>query len=152
MAKTGTSAYPSEMWVDSNVLLRLITGDPPKQAEEAAQLAEYLDRGILTLRVPSIVFAELCWVLESFYGKHPTEIAKVLTQLTEVKGLEVEEKEIVLEALRDYDEQHVDYIDAYIAAKARHSKCPTVLTWNQKHFRRLQVGHVAPGEFLRSAE
>jgi len=146
------SVHPSEMWVDSNVLLRLITGDPPKQAEEVAQLAEYLDRGLVSLRVPAIVFAELCWVLESFYGKHPTEIAKVLEQLTEVKGLEIEEKEIVLEALRDFDEQHVDYIDAYIAAKARHSMCPTVLTWNQKHFRRLQVGHVTPGDVLRSGE
>ena len=63
------TGLPPEMWVDTNVLLRLITGDPPKLAKEAAELATYLDNGSLVLRVSSMVIAELCWVLESFYGK-----------------------------------------------------------------------------------
>lgn len=135
---------PLTVWADSNVLLRIITGDPPKMAEEVKELAHKVDQNQVVVKIPSIAIAECCWVLESLYGYNPPDIAQALTNIINAKGMGAEEKTLVLEALRDYDQQHVDYIDAYIAAKARASAHPYVVTWNQKHFARLRVKHGKP--------
>lgn len=135
---------PLTVWADTNVLLRIITGDPPKMVEEVRQLAQKVDQGQIVLKIPSIVIAECCWVLESLYGYNPPDIARSLTSIINAKGMDAEEKSLVLEALRDYDQQRVDYIDAYIAAKARSSSHPYVVTWNYKHFSRLRVKHNKP--------
>ncbi len=135
---------PLTVWSDTNVLLRIITGDPPKMVEEVKQLVQMVDQGQLVLKIPSIVIAECCWVLESLYGYNPPDIAQALINIINAKGMDMEEKSLVLEALRDYDQQHVDYIDAYIAAKARSSSHPYVVTWNHKHFSRLRVKHDKP--------
>ena len=135
---------PLTVWADSNVLLRIITGDPPKMAQEVRELTQKVDHNQVVLKIPAIVIAECCWVLESFYGYNPPDITQALTNIIHAKGMDVEEKPLVLEALRDYAQQHVDYIDAYIAAKARASNHPYVVTWNQKHFARLRVRYNKP--------
>lgn len=112
---------PIIVWADSNVLIRIITGDPPKMAEEVKELTRKVDQNQVVLKIASIVMAECCWVLESLYGYNPPDIARALTNIINAKGMDGEEKPIVLAALRDYDQQHVDYIDAYIAVKVRAS-------------------------------
>lgn len=61
-------------------------------------------------------------MLASFYEADLQEISDVLIKFTNSIGVETEEKSVVQQALRDYAEKNVDFIDAYIAAhaKARH--------------------------------
>jgi predicted nucleic acid-binding protein len=58
----------SAYWVDANVLLRLITNDPPELAERAASLVERAEQGEVILKVSSIVVAEVVWVLIAVPG------------------------------------------------------------------------------------
>ena len=50
------------MWVDANVVLRLLTGQPVAQAQAAAALMARADAGELRLRICPLVVAEVVWV------------------------------------------------------------------------------------------
>ena len=50
-------------FVDTNVLIRHLTGDPPEEAARATRYLETADE----LLLPDLILAEVAYVLESFY-------------------------------------------------------------------------------------
>ncbi len=52
----------SELWVDANVLLRLVTKEPNDLYQRASRLAEQAERREVTLRLSPLVVA-MVWVL-----------------------------------------------------------------------------------------
>lgn len=105
--------------VDANVLLRYLTRDPPDMAERAFKLLTTAERGKVRLVVVPITVAEAVWVLESFYGHERTEIARTLIEFLHSDGLEVPDLDVLTEALVLYEEEHLDFADALVAATAR---------------------------------
>ncbi len=121
MTESGT---PPHVWVDANVILRLLTGRPEPQARASAALMARADAGELRLRICPLVVAEVVWVLTFAYGVPCTEVADVLLSFLGSGGLIVEEGTLLAAALAQMAEQRVDFVDAYLAAKARHSRSP----------------------------
>lgn len=64
------------------------------------------------------------------------------------QGIKTEEKNSVLKALKNYAEQNVDFIDAWLAAHAEMTPAKNIVTWNKKHFKRLEVEFFSPEEIL----
>ena len=124
-------------WVDANVLLRFLTGDPPELAGPASGLLEEAERGGVPLRVHSVVVAETVWVLQSFYGYSKGEISGALTPLLEHPALRVEGAGTVIRALEAMASTNVDFADALLAATAR-SRGEGVASFD-KDFRKLDV-------------
>ena len=106
-------------WLDANVLLRFLTGSPPELAERAARLLQMAQRGEISLRVHSVVVAEVVWGLESFYGYSREEISGVLVPLLEQPALRLEGARTVIRALEAMAENNVDFVDALLAETAR---------------------------------
>ncbi len=115
---------PPIVWVDANVVLRLLTGQPKGQAQAAAALMARADAGELRLRLCPLVVAEVVWVLTSAYDVSRERVADVLTSFLASGGLVVEERMLLVAALAQMAEQRVDFFDAYLAAKARLSEAP----------------------------
>ncbi len=109
----------SDLWVDANVLLRLITGDPPKMAQRALRLVERAELGEVILRLSPLVVTEMVWVLGSFYQYPRTQIAEVLLPLVTARGVELEQAEQVVAALDRMATANVDFIDGFLAENAR---------------------------------
>lgn len=128
---------PPEVWVDANVVLRLLTGQPEGQARAAAALMARADAGELRLRLCPLVVAEVVWVLGSAYDVPREQIADVLTSFLVSGGLVVEEGMLLVAALAQMAEQRVDFVDAYLAVKAQLSGAP-VATFD-RDFDRLGV-------------
>ncbi|GGJ80375.1 putative nucleic acid-binding protein [Anoxybacillus voinovskiensis] len=135
-----------KLWIDTNVITRIITGDPKALAEEVGEMLQKVEAGELILRLTPLVIAECCWVLASFYEADPKDISDALLKFTNSIGVETEEKSVVQQALRDYAEKNVDFIDAYIAAHAKANPPEDVVTWD-KHFKRLDIRHDRPGNW-----
>lgn len=80
--------------VDSNVLLRLITGDDPHQEEVALALIDEHD-----VFVPLTVILETEWVLRSFYRWPRERIAVALAQLDAFDRIKLERADDMLWAV-----------------------------------------------------
>lgn len=133
---------PREVLTDANVLLRLITDDPPEMAAAASALAARAAAGELTLRVLVLVIAEMTWVLRSYYGFAPADVAAALARMVTAEGIRVDEEELVLLALGDLGRTGVDFVDALLAQEARAAGIP-VCSFDAD-FDRLGVERLAP--------
>lgn len=132
---------PPQVWVDANVVLRLVTGKPETHARAAAALMARADAGEVRLRLCPLVVAEVVWVLTSAYGLAPADVASVLTSFLASGGLIVDEGMLLASALDLMVEKRVDFVDAYLGVKARLSSAP--LASFDRDFDRLGVERLA---------
>lgn len=80
--------------VDTNVLVRLLTGDDPAQAAAARSLFESGH-----IWIGKTVLLETAWVLRSLYGFDESTIRSALTRLLGLRKVCVEEASAVASAL-----------------------------------------------------
>ncbi len=109
----------TDAWLDTNVILRFLTGEPREQARRARRLMRRAAEGGLRLRLSHVVLAEVVWVLGSFYDRERPAIAETLRAFVLADGVSVDEPDVVLEALRLMADVNVAFVDAYVAATAR---------------------------------
>ena len=109
--------------VDTNVLVRLMTRDDPKQVA----VAEAFVAG--GAWVPHLAVAEASWVLESVYECDSAAIATAIEMLLNHAQLSVQDAEVVASALAKYRQhQRVGFSDCLmveIARKAGHTPLGT---------------------------
>lgn len=100
--------------IDTNVLVRVIARDHKVQSELAA---EAIAQGAW---VSSIVLAETVWVLQSYYERGRTEIAKTIAVLLKHDTLTLQDPEAVAAALGLFNAQRsVSFSDCLILEIAR---------------------------------
>lgn len=100
--------------VDTNVLVRLITRDDPKQAASAEV---FIEGGAW---VSHIVLVETVWVLKSVYALDDERIQAVLAVMLGHVHLSIQEPETVAAALETYSERPaLGFSDCLIVAVAR---------------------------------
>ena len=104
--------------VDTNVLARFFTGEPPEMAVKARRLVERADAGEVVLVVLPVVVAELVYTLESFYELERKEVATKLLSFLESRGIEAVESTRVMDALTSCRDRNAHFADAYLAASA----------------------------------
>jgi predicted nucleic-acid-binding protein len=121
--------------IDTNLLVRYLTEDDPLKAKAVENLLNRALKGELTILIPSIVIAELVWVLESFYHMKPHDIAELVEAILNTPGVIVTEKSIITSALKIYKEKNIDLVDAWIAEFAKVRGINTIYTFDKKHFR-----------------
>ena len=110
--------------VDSNILLRFLTGEPPAMFAAAAAFIESAERGEVALELSPLVLAETAFTLESFYKKPRKEVAKALHTFVLRSGVRLAERELLLNALERVQKTGIHFVDAYLAASATETKLP----------------------------
>ena len=80
--------------VDTNVLVRLLTGDDPKQETAARSLFASED-----IWIAKTVLLETGWVLRSLYGFEESAIRDAFTKLLGLENVRVEDESAVAAAL-----------------------------------------------------
>lgn len=82
--------------VDTNVLVRLIARDDPKQLATATR---FVTGGVW---VSQLVVAETVWVLDAVYDFDRDELAAAIERLLHLRGLTVQEADTVAAALTQF--------------------------------------------------
>ena len=100
--------------LDTNILVRHLTGDPPAQARRATAFLRGSDELVLT----DLVVAELVYVLESFYSRPRREVATAARSLLAMTSVTVVDRDLLLRALEHYDSSRLDFAETYHAAAA----------------------------------
>jgi len=101
------------MQISLNIILRLLTGEPPKQAQQALKLIQRAECGEVLLKISPLIIAEIVWVLISFYKQSRSEVANVLIPLFSTNGIFLEDCDQVLTALSVMANKNVDFADAF---------------------------------------
>jgi predicted nucleic-acid-binding protein len=117
--------------LDTNVLVRYIVQDDPRQSAKAADFIESAARKDEDLFVGPIVLCELIWVLDGAYGFSRTEIGDVVQQMLETDHLEIEPRDLAWQALADYRSTNVDFADSLLGRMNQSAGCKTTVTFDR---------------------
>lgn len=128
----------SEQFVDTDVLIRLLTGDDPVKQAAAVRLFEQVENGTLELHAPDTVLADAVYVLSSprLYRLARPRIQEVLSPLLRLPGFLIDNRQILLTALDIYASTTLDFGDAMIVASMR-GRHATVLYSYDHDFNRI---------------
>lgn len=112
----------SSPFIDTDVIIRLLTGDDLKKQQAASSLFERVEAGELTLAAPDTVIADAVYVLSSprLYALARQEIAEQLGALVSLQNFQVQNKHQVLSALSIFASSNLDFGDALLVAAMQH--------------------------------
>ena len=117
--------------LDTNVLVRYLVQDDPKQSATARRELESAAQNGERFILSPIVLCELVWVLESAYDCSKNEVVKTLEQVLRTAQFEVLEKDAVWGAWEEYRKKKGDFSDYYIGRRHRLSGADTTLTFDK---------------------
>lgn len=105
--------------VDTNVLLRFLLNDIPSQVSQFEQKIEQAKQGKVRLFIPQIVIFEIDFALTRSYGFNKEKVAKNLKKFVSLNYLEVDGRDIFIEALKLYEEKNFSLPDCFVKAYAQ---------------------------------
>lgn len=102
-------------FLDTNILIRYLTGDDPKKADRAEKLLLSARSGRTTLFLTHMALAEAIWVLSSEYHLTKTEIADGLRRVLNTHNIQCDEAPLILATLALFESKSISFVDAYHA-------------------------------------
>jgi predicted nucleic-acid-binding protein len=115
--------------LDTNVLVRYIMQDDPRQSAKATRLIESLSADEPGF-IPVVSLMEFVWVLSGSYGLDRASVAAALEGLLRSKELVVDRADLVTQALKRYSHAGADFADALIERIAAVSGCTATMTFD----------------------
>ena len=128
------------VFLDTNVLVRHLTGDPPASARRATRfLAETPD-----LLLADVIVAELVDVLESVYEQPRGGVALTLRALLALPSVRVVDAALIYRAIEVYEVDRLDFAEAYLVASAERSGVGAVASFDRSIDRVRTVARIEP--------
>ena len=105
-------------FIDTDVIIRFLTGDDPAKQAAASALFEQVEQGLLTIAAPDTVIADAVYVLSSsrLYHLPRNEVQELLTALVHLSHFQIQNRTAVLRALELYGSTKLDFGDTLILA------------------------------------
>jgi len=117
--------------VDTNVLLRHLLQDDPRQSPVASRF--FARRGPDDpAYVSTAVLLELVWTLRRSYGVPQAGVSRILLSLTRSPDIVLQDPLATRQALRDSEDEKADLADAIIAHAAIDAGCDGIVTFDQR--------------------
>ena len=117
--------------VDTSVVVRYLTGDPPELAERAAGILD----GVQDLLIPPVVLAEAAYVLTSVYGVERKTVVDVLVEFIQkenIHPLGLDKAAVAEGLLLCRPSRRVSFADALVWAHARCAGVPRIYTFDRR--------------------
>ena len=116
--------------LDTNVLVRYLAQDDPRQTAAATRLL-----GSLSVASPAfvshVVLVETVWVLQSRYAADALQIGQVVETLLRTEVIEMERADVVWGALRRVRQGQGDFSDALVAELAHVAGCKQIYSFDR---------------------
>jgi predicted nucleic-acid-binding protein len=110
--------------IDTNLIVRYLTGDHPKQSPRARKLID----GQPVFAAITVIL-EVEWVLRSAYGYRRADVARALRAFAGLSMVTIEDGPVVATAL-DLAEKGMDFADALHLGKSAH--CDGLATFDRQ--------------------
>ena len=127
-------------FVDTNTLVRHLTGNPPAMAKRAtAFLASQPE-----LYLADLIVAETVDVLESFYKAPRDQVAMVMRSLIAMRSMLTVDPALLLRAVEVYEVDRLDFAEAYLVACAERTGVGSIASFDQAIDRVTTVTRMEP--------
>jgi len=114
-------------FVDTNILIRHLTGDPQEMAERATRyLATERD-----LLLADLVVAETIYVLESFYEAPRSQVSEAIRSLIAFDSIVCVDPALLHRAIEVYETDRLDFAEAYLVASAESAEVDRVASFDR---------------------
>jgi predicted nucleic acid-binding protein len=127
-------------FVDTNILVRHLTGDPPEMAVRATAFLR-VERDLL---LTDLVAAEAVYVLESFYEAPRDQVAEAVRSLVAFDSIVCVDPALLLRAIEVYETERIDFAEAYLVACAESTGVGKVASFDRSLDRITTVERVEP--------
>lgn len=127
-------------FVDTNILVRHLTGDPP---DMAARATAYL-RTEIGLLLTDLVAAETVYVLESFYEAPRDQVAQAMRSLLGLDTVSCVDSTLLLRAIEVYETDRIDFAEAYLVACAESTGVGRVASFDRSLDRVSTIERIEP--------
>ena len=142
----------NEPHIDTDVIVRLLTGDDPAKQAQAARLFQALEDGTLTARAPVTVIADAVFVLCSkrLYNLPRPHAAAALTRLVRIPSFRVDRRRTVIAALGLFGSTRLDFGDCMLIASMRQTGATVLYSYDTDFDRFPPITRQEPGSPRRA--
>ena len=127
-------------FVDANVLVRHLVGDPPEMAGRATAFLG----SEKNLYLADLIVAETVYVLESFYEIDRSRICGAIRSLPTMESVRVIDVPLLLRTVALYEDEQLDFADAYLVACAETTWIGRVASFDKAISRISTVATIEP--------
>lgn len=118
--------------LDTNVLVRYLVQDDPRQSLRATRFIEQELSSERRGFVPLIVLCEVSWVLADCYSVRREKLAEIIEGLLSARQLKTEAPHVVWRALKTWHASRADFSDALIGAVVAEAGGERVVTFDRQ--------------------
>ncbi|HEX5220978.1 MAG TPA: type II toxin-antitoxin system VapC family toxin [Verrucomicrobiae bacterium] len=116
---------------DSNLVVRHLTQDDPRQAEQVRVLFDDAELRREPVLLTHIVLCEVCWVLKAVYSFEKAQIALALQSLLDDGGFHLQDRPVVEEALGLYKRHAGQFSDHLLGVIGKQQGATTTFTFDK---------------------
>jgi predicted nucleic-acid-binding protein len=127
-------------FVDTNVLVRHLTGDPSDMAARSTAFLEVQS----DLLLADLIVAEIVYVLESFYEAPREQVAEAIRSLLAFDSIITVDPALLLRAVEVYETDRLDFAEAYLVACAESTGVDRVASFDESIDRAGTVERIEP--------
>lgn len=124
MATKPTAKNLRRAFIDTDIIIRLLTGDDPKKKQQAIKLFKKVAAETLELHAGETVIADAVYVLSSkkLYSLSRENIRDLLSALLQYSNFKLDNKNTIIDALDIYASTNLDFGDALLVVLTQQSK------------------------------
>jgi len=131
-------------FIDTNIFLLHLTGEPEDQAQKATAFFEKIERGELKVVTTLAVMFEVVFTLERYYKIKKTEIRDLVLPLLELPDVKIEAKQSLHKIFNIYVDKNISFVDAYHAVFMEKEGLTEVVSFDHDFDRIEDVKRVEP--------
>ena len=122
----------TQPFIDTDVIIRFLTGDDPEKLAAATALFEQVEQGLLTIQAPDTVIADAVYVLSSprLYHIVRSDIQEMLAALVRLPQFHIQNRLSVLQALDLYASTKLDFGGALIIASMQQQSSQVLYSYD----------------------
>lgn len=115
--------------VDTNIIVRFLTGDSPSLADQSQKLFETAEHE--SLYIPDVILAETVYVLEHVYKLKRSDIVTKLGALIAQPAFYLANSQVINQSLLIYINSKKSFADCYLVALVKSGVCHRAYTFDK---------------------
>ncbi|MFH1442044.1 MAG: PIN domain-containing protein [Candidatus Omnitrophota bacterium] len=131
-------------FLDTNIILRYITNDIPAESLKCERLLKNAAKSKEALFTNAMVIAEVVWVLFSAYRFPKNNVISGVQKILNSPNIYLDDKDLLLSALYIFENNNIDFIDAYNAAVMEYKEIEIIYSYDKHYDQIKKIKRIEP--------